>query len=209
MCYNKNMKKIFILLFPQTEYISQFDDPKLFNECIEKRYIQNGYEFWVAKYKESDLGFVSLNPDKVIDADITFKQSTPKFCKDWRYADFKQMAKTLSLSEDDSVVLSGFHCYDCVEKFANEIYKLNPNITIDADLTEMFWGRSGYDESWRIEKYNPNLKLERMIETEDFLPSEVDSFVKKYSHPIWNVSKEVLDQMKKFKSSNEKELQVQ
>ena len=203
------MKKVFILLFPQTEYKSQFDDPKPFNECIEKRYIQNGYEFWVVKYKESDLGFVSLMPDKVFDADITFKQSTPQFCKDWRYADFKQMAKNLSLLGVNSIILGGFHCYDCVEKFANEIYKLNPNIVIDTDLTEMFWGRSNYDESWRIEKYDPDLKLRRMIETEDFLPSEVDGFVKKYSHPMWNVSEEVLEQIKKFKPANEREFSVQ
>ena len=197
------MKKIFILLFPQSEYISQFDDSKLFNDCIQKRYIQNGYEFWVVKYKESNLGFVSLYPDRIFDADITFKQSTPKFCSDWRYADFKTIARNLTLSGKDKVVLGGFHCYDCVEKLAHEIYELNPSIIVDTDLTEMFWGRAKYDEKWEIEKYNPDLKFIRMIDYEDFLPSEVDGFIKKYSHPIWDVSKGVLDKLASFKSNNE------
>ena len=52
------MKKLFILLFPQKEYVTGYfteEDISLFNNCIKKRYIDKGYDFCVATFKNSDL----------------------------------------------------------------------------------------------------------------------------------------------------------
>lgn len=83
-------------MFPQKEYVKDnftVEDALIFNECIKKRYIESGYKFCVVTYKNSDLGIVNLQPDKVVSADITFEQSSPYTCKDWRYANFLQLAK--------------------------------------------------------------------------------------------------------------------
>ena len=131
------MKKLFILLFPQKEYVKgdfSAQDILMFNECIKKRYIESGYKFCVATFKNSDLGIVNLQPNKIVSADITFEQSSPYTCKDWKYADFKKLAEKVDVEKFAYVVIGGFHCYDCVERFANEIYKLNNNAIIDTDL---------------------------------------------------------------------------
>ena len=203
------MKKIFVLLFPQQEYLEERNDPKPFNNCIQKRYLKKGYEFYVAKYKDSDLGFVSLAPNKIIEANITFKESTPYFTQNWQYANFKDLAQKLNLSGNDNVVVGGFHCYVCVEKFAKEIYSLNQNTMIDSDLTELFWGVSKYIEGWDINNYNPNLRLKNMIDRDYIDPSQVDRYIEKYSHPVWKVSKNVLDKIAAYKTSREDQPSVQ
>ena len=203
------MKKIFVLLFPQQEYLEERNDPKFFNNCIQKRYLEKGYEFYVAKYKDSDLGFVSLTPNKIIEANITFKESTPYFTQNWQYANFKDLAQKLNLSGNDNVVVGGFHCYDCVEKFAKEIYSLNQNTMIDSDLTELFWGVSKYIEGWDINNYNPNLRLKNMIDRDYIDPSQVDRYIEKYSHPVWKLSKNVLDKIAVCKTSKEDNFSAQ
>ena len=89
-------RKVFVLLFPQKEYVKGYftdEDISMFNECIKRRYIDKGYEFCVANFQKSDLGIVKLNPDKITSADITFEESSPYTCKDWRYADFNDLTK--------------------------------------------------------------------------------------------------------------------
>lgn len=203
------MKKIFVLLFPQQEYLEGRDDPKFFNECIQKRYLGKGYEFYVAKYKDSDLGFVSLIPNKIIEANITFKESTPNFTQNWQYANFKDLAQKLNLSGNDEVIVGGFHCNDCVEKFAKEIYSINHNAMIDGDLTELFWGVSKSIEGWDINNYNPNLRLKNMIDRDYIDPSQVDRYIEKYSHPVWNVSKDILEQMENLSLQTRNNFSVQ
>ena len=203
------MKKIFVLLFPQQEYLEERNDPKSFNNCIQKRYLEKGYEFYVVKYKDSDLGFVSLTPNKIIEANITFKESTPYFTQNWQYANFKDLAQKLNLSGDDEVVVGGFHCNDCVEKFAKEIYSLNQNTMIDSDLTELFWGVSKYIEGWDINNYNPNLRLKNMIDRDYIEISQVDCYIEKYSHPVWKVSKDGLDKIAKCKTTEQNDFSVQ
>lgn len=66
------MKKVFVILFPQKEYLGtrlNLNNIHLFNDCIRRRYINKGYQFFVVKFKESDLGIIKLGPDKIIDAE--------------------------------------------------------------------------------------------------------------------------------------------
>lgn len=193
------MKKAFVLLFPQKQYLgTRKNNIFLFNECIKQRYINKGYEFVVVKFKDSDLGIVSLCPNRVIDADITFEQSSPSTSKDWRYADFNMMANQLDIGTYNQIVVGGFHCFDCVERFANEIYKLNNNILVDTDLTEQFWNVSEYQEGWNIEEFNPEQKLERVLSINDYTPSGILRKAKtRYENPIWGISNETLEKLDK------------
>ena len=76
-----------------------------------------------------------------------------------QYADFKYLAKILNIEDFDEIVVGGFHCFDCVEKFSNEVYKINENVLVDSDLTEMFWGTIQFQENFRFNEFNPNEKL--------------------------------------------------
>lgn len=189
------MKKLFILLFPQKEYVTGYfteEDISLFNDCIKKRYINKGYDFCVATFKNSDLGIVNFNPNKVVYADITFEESSPYTCKECRYADFKNLAEKVGVDKYDNVAVGGFHCYDCVVKFANEIYVINPNVIIDTDLTELFRNAYRYKEIFNIEKFNPDLKLKR-IYNDSYIPlSILEKQKEKYQNPIWGISSNMI-----------------
>ena len=188
------MKKVFILLFPQKEYLgTRQNNTFLFNECIKERYISKGYEFFVVKFKGSDLGIISLTPNRIIEADISFEQSSPVTSKDWRYANFKTIANQLNINNYEQVVLGGFHCFDCVEKFANEIVHLNNNILIDTDLTEQFWNVAQYQTDWDIREFKPEQKLERVLSLDDYTPSGILKKIKKrYENTIWGISDETI-----------------
>lgn len=191
------MKKVFVLLFPQKEYLgTRKRNISLFNDCIKQRYIDNGYMFFVVKYKGSDLGFATLTPNQIVDADITFDHSSSNTTKNWRYANFNLIAKQLKIENYKQVVVGGFHCFDCVEKLANEIYKLNSNVLIDTDLTEQFWNVAEYQVGWDIKKFKPEQKLERFLSLEDYTPSSILKRVKtRYENPIWGISNETIENL--------------
>lgn len=194
------MKNLFILLFPQKEYVDGYfteEDISLFNDCIRKRYIEKGYDFCVAAFKNSDLGIVDFNPNKVVGADITFEESSAYTCKNWKYADFKKLATKVEPIKYDNIAVGGFHCYDCVEKFANEIYLTNPNVIIDTDLTELFRNAYCYEEIFNIEKFNPDLKLKRVY-SDEYIPLEtLERLQEKFQKPIWGISSKVLKFLEK------------
>lgn len=194
------MKKLFILLFPQKEYVAGYftkEDISLFNDCIRKRYIEKGYDFCIATFKNSNMGIVSLKSHIIVNANITFGESSPYTCKNWKYADFKKLATKVEPIKYDNIAVGGFHCYDCVEKFANEIYLTNPNVIIDTDLTELFRNAYCYEEIFNIEKFNPDLKLKRVY-SDGYIPLEtLERLQEKFQKPIWGISSKVLKFLEK------------
>ena len=192
-------EKVFILLFPQKEYLGTFQNcTTLFNECIRKRYLDHGYAFYVVKYKNSDLGIVTETPTQTFDADITFEASSPKTLKDWRYADFKFISENLPIEDCSQIVIGGFHCYDCVEKLANEIYSLNKNVLVDTDLTEQFDVISQHQNNWDIKTFQPEQKLERLFTPHDFTPSGILKNIKaRFENPIWGISPDTITKLDK------------
>lgn len=192
------MKKTIVILFPQKEYLlSSQKDVSLFNDCIKQRYLDNDYELVVVKYKGSDLGIITLEPKKIIDANITFKQSLKEGSEDWQYADFKKLASILCEEEYSRIIIGGFHCFDCVEKFANEVYKINPNTIVDKDLTEVFWSVSKYQDNWDIKNYNAQQNFENILYADRFAPPDfMRRLLKKYENPIWGIKSEYLEKIK-------------
>lgn len=191
------MKKVFILLFPQKEYLEcENIDTSLFNECIEQRYIKKGYDFFVVKFKASNLGLISLLTNKVVEADISFEQSNAISSKEWRYANFNLIANRLKINKYEKIVVGGFHCFDCVEKLANEIYKLNRNVLIDTDLTELFASVSKHQENWDIKTFKPEQKIERLFSLDDNTPPSLLKRIKtRYENPIWGIPREIINQL--------------
>ena len=193
LCYTMIMKKAFILLFPQKEYLGEETDIQLFNDCIKQRYLNNNYDFIVVRYRGSDLGIVGIKPTYVIDANISFKESSPYTTKDWKYADFEYIANQVPIKNYNQIVIGGFHCFDCVEKLASQIYKTTKNVIIDSDLTEMFWYASRFQKGWDIKSYNPELKLQKVL-SNDAITSLVKLKIAKerYESPIWGISQETI-----------------
>ncbi len=202
-----HMKKVFVLLFPVRSFLGT--DPSLFNQCIRERYISKGYEFFVVKFKDSSLGFVDRVPNRVVDADITFEESNSATSKNWRYADFRSIAKQLNIHNCEQVVVGGFHCYDCVEKLATAIYFLGNNVLVDTDLTENFGRVSKYREDWNIKKYNPKINLEELLlwYYDYGSPKEkIEKYINKYKNPVYGISDKTMQKLKdKIKSQYEDE----
>ena len=191
-----SMKKVFILLFPQKEYLDEKIDIQLFNDCIKQRYLDNNYDFIVVRYRGSDLGIVGINPTYVINADISFKESSPYITKDWKYADFEYIANQTPIKNYNQIVIGGFHCFDCVEKLASQIYKTTKNVIIDSDLTEMFWYVSKFQKGWDIKVYKPELKLQKVLSNDIITPLVLLKTVKKrYESPIWGISQESIGKL--------------
>ena len=188
------MKKMFVVLFPQEEYVGR-DKGYIphFNGCIKRRYQEKGYEVCAVNYIDSD-GFVKLPKIKRVDADISFKQSSPYFTEFPKVPDFRKIAGDLKVEGYDEVVVGGYHCFDCVQKLAMEIYALNPNVMIDTELTEMFLHRHRMND-FDIENFNPNQKIDSFLSLEGEPDAwQVERMLKKYSHPIWCIT----DQYKKY-----------
>lgn len=199
------MKKLFVLLFPQIAYLGkEWNEQELYNQCIGQRYLQNGYEFAVASFK-SPKNEMSLPPaHRVVEANITFEQSSPYFTKNWMTPNFKALAHKLNPQKYSQIIVGGFHCYDCVKKFAMEIYKLNNNVIVDTDLTELFFGVRRY-KNWQTSKFDPDLKLSEAVENESN-GTLLKIMRNTFAHPIWGISKDMFAKLDAKISNLENEL---
>lgn len=200
------MKKAFILLFPQKEYLTLGQsNTQLFNDCIKQRYKDKGYDFFLVKFKGSDLGFITEKPNTVIEVNISFEESNIYSSKSWKYADFKNIAKQLKIKDYSNVVIGGFHCFDCVQKLATETYKFNKNTLIDTDLTELFWNVAKYQKNWDIKHFRPEQKLERALFNADIPSTILNKVFERYKNPILGISSNILNQIKDKMISSQEE----
>lgn len=203
--------KAVVILFPESEYLcSRSSCIPLFNECITKRYIEKGFDLVVVRYKgyrstsRYTGGIINIDIDRIIDADITsIEQLT-------QYADFKKIAEEINKKEYEKIVVGGFHCFDCVEKLAKQVYKLNRNTTIDTDLTDLFDFASRYYNGWDIAQYKPELRFEnsrRLINNKAEII--IDQILNKYNHRIWGIPKEYMRELKEEISRNKEEVSLE
>ena len=192
-------KKLFVFLFPQREYMkNEFIDVTPFrDEVIRKRYLNKDYEFAIARFKGSRVYGVTVVPDKVVDADITFEESTPYYSKHWKYADFGHIADSLSPERYRNIAVGGFHCFDCVKSLAVNLYNRNPSTIIDTDLTEFFENRClrfdiqkgqklrelkyEFKPHFDVENYDAKKSLDWAIYDKKSL------FLKEVSHPVFGL----------------------
>ena len=186
-----------VILFPELDFLGTRKSCfMLFNECIKKRYLNLGYKLIVVRYKgyreNFTGGIINIPVDKIIDADITSNEQLKK------YADFEKLAHEIAKLNHEQIVIGGFHCFDCVEKLAKEVYKLNKNVLIDSDLTEKFDFVSRYYKNWEIDKFKPELKIEDSLHS--FENSSLDllqKILERYTHPIWGIDNKYIEKLKK------------
>lgn len=190
-------KSAIVILFPEWEFLGTRQSCiPLYNKCIQNRYLNNGYELVVIRYSgyrnNYTGGIVKIPAQRIIDADITFAEQQTK------YADFEKLAKEIARKDYNQIVVSGFHCFDCVEKLAKEVFKLNQNVLVDTDLTDHFNFVSKYYNNWDISTFKPELKLENTIRSFcSASPDLINRVLEKYKHPIWGIPKQYVKCLKK------------
>ena len=125
------MKKIFLCLYPVREFCYDYDclldeDEfdhcyKVLNECIEKRYRENGYQVVFAMYPEKNIfGVIPDATDKIITTDVSFEEATKKDEDKVKYPSEEYLIKQLiSLNNQTYPNLKLYIFDDCIKKRCN------------------------------------------------------------------------------------------
>ncbi len=175
--------KKFIFLYPQQEIFEQkinvklseqekvkFNYSKKLNSCIHYRYRLNGFSIVYALLDDSSVSdIIQLKPkDKIIYVGMDSKTHRTKKING-KYPYPNQDFILNQILPVDTLVVGGFHMWDCVEKLARRAHKKGINVLVDEDLTDFFAGRI-IDKDFRIKKYPTyNPKLEGQLYFESFM----------------------------------------
>ncbi len=168
------MKK-FVFLYPIKEYID-FEIKNSFrrienlpevykknlNKCIDLRYRKKDFGINYVVFKNSLVSeIIDLREDdKIISAEIDYKTH-----KKWIYPNPDFVIDKLGKPEE--LIVSGFHMWDCVEKFAKRAFERGIKTLVDEDLTEFFVSRIAR-EDFKFEEYpnfNPRNKEKFFFES--------------------------------------------
>lgn len=206
------MRKIFLYLYPIKEYASMFlfHDDKLYdewnvkrplpilNECIKKRYRDNGYQVIYALYPDKEIfGIIPKEEDKVIYTDILFSENSAidEYGKEKKDFVPKYPNEQLLIEQLDDVaelVIGGYHFSDCVKRVGEMALAMGINTIIDLDLTDLFFNLYRQEDYFNIEEYNPE-KFKRQMMKHDLRYGEevaLEQFNFVYSSPVYGFDKE-------------------
>lgn len=170
------MKKIFLYLYPIKEYASMFlfHDDKLYdewnikrplpilNECIQKRYRDNGYQVVFALYPDKEIfGIIPKEGDKIIYTDILFSENSAidENGKKKKYFIPKYPNEQLlieQLGDVEELVIGGYHFADCVKRVGEIALAMGINTIVDLDLTDLFFNLYKQENYFNIEQYKPH-----------------------------------------------------
>lgn len=142
--------KLIVFLFPVIDFtkiaeesLQEYVDCSLkisdiFDTLIEKRYLNNGYDFIIATYPDRPIYGLTIKPNKVVyskaNYDDFYKRSIENITDDYKY-----MAFQIDLEKYQEIVVGGYHLGDCVDKFATAIQNCsNAKVFIDGELTSHF-----------------------------------------------------------------------
>ena len=200
------MNKIFLYLYPIKEFANVFflgnkyyDENKfkrpfdVLNEVIEKRYREKGYHIIYALYPDKEIfGIIPKIEDKVIFADITFKEATSSTGlntdKEVKYPDEQLLIN--QLGEVDELIIGGYHAQDCVKRVGEKALQNGINTLIDLDLTDLFFALYRYEEYFKVEEYNPERFKSFMIKKSSRYGEEfaTELFNRNYQSPVYGFS---------------------
>lgn len=177
------MNKVFLYLYPIKEYASMFlfHDDNLYdewnvkrplpilNECIQKRYRDNGYQVVFALYPDKEIsGVIPKQEDRIIYTDILFSENSAvdengKTKKDFtpKYPNEQLLIK--QLGDIEELVIGGYHFSDCVKRVGEIALAMGINTIVDLDLTDLFFNLYRQEDYFNIEEYNPNKYKEYML----------------------------------------------
>ena len=167
--------KVFLYLYPIKEYTRMFlfsDDVcydewnikrpfPILNECIQKRYRDNGYQVVFALYPDKEIyGITPKKEDKIIYTDILFSENSAydengKVKNDFipKYPNEQLLIE--QLGQIDELVIGGYHSSDCVQRVGEIALNNGINTIVDLDLTDFFFSLYRKEEYFNIEEYSP------------------------------------------------------
>ena len=201
------MKKVFLYLYPIEVYqrVLTFSDkyyiehnlerPEIvLNECIKKRYIDNGYEVIIANYPDKEVFSINLeNINRIINTDVTFKEASgyredgsEKPIEEVKYPSEEFLLE--QVGNVDEIVVGGFHVYDCVKRVAEHFYEKGIDTMVDLELTDLLY--TVYRQSYfNKEIYNPANYKQYMIalglRCGERLEEIHDNLNKRFGSPIY------------------------
>lgn len=209
------MKKVFLYLYPIKEYTSMFlfHDDKLYdewnvkrplpilNECIQKRYRDNGYQVVYVLYPDRDIfGIIPKEEDKIIYTDILFSENSAIDEKGKDKKDFipkypNEYLLLEQLGEVDKLVIGGYHFSDCVKRVGEMALDMGIDTIVDLDLTDLFFAVYRRENYFKIEEYNPLRYRSHML---DKAQTYGEKFAEKhfnnlYSSPVYGFNNEEIN----------------
>ncbi len=200
------MKKVFLYLYPikeynrffefSEEYLQQMEreNPyKILNECIQKRYRDEGYQIVYVIYPDKNIyGINPLPTDKIIYTDVTFKEASGH-----NHDDSKNQEKYIKypsekylieqLGNFDEIVIGGFHFNDCVKRVAEYCYQSGFSTLVDLDLTDLFFSLYYKKDYFKINEYNPKNYKNYILSNSRFKNKEMAErlFERNYNSPVY------------------------
>lgn len=203
------MKKVFLYLYSIKEFTKKFiscsdfnkyrekyEPLAILNECIDKRYRNNGYQIVFALYPEKNIfGIKVKEDDKIIYTDILFSESSATDELGNRKKNFilkypNEMLLLRQLGDIDELVVGGYHAMDCVKRVAEVSMQNGINTLVDLDLTDLFFNLYDKKNYFTIDGYNPSRFKEYMINKRG--PEDVEFgeriFNRNYDSPVYGFS---------------------
>ena len=207
-----NLKKVFLYLYPIKEYISMFlyHDDKLYdkwnvkrplpilNECIQKRYRDNGYQVVYALYPDKDIfGIVPKEEDKIIYTDILFSENSAVDENGKEKEDFipkypNEQLLIQQLGDVEELVIGGYHFADCVKRVGETALNMGIHTLVDLDLTDLFFNLYKQEEYFNPKEYNPEKFKQEMMKYDLRFGEQaaLEHFNYIYSSPVYGFSNE-------------------
>lgn len=206
------MKKVFLYLYPIKEYISMFlyHDDKLYdkwnvkrplpilNECIQKRYRDNGYQVVYALYPDKDIfEIVPKEEDKIIYTDILFSENSAVDENGKEKEDFipkypNEQLLIQQLGDVEELVIGGYHFADCVKRVGETALNMGIHTLVDLDLTDLFFNLYKQEEYFNPKEYNPEKFKQEMMKYDLRFGEQaaLEHFNYIYSSPVYGFSNE-------------------
>jgi len=125
------------------------------NECIDKRYRQNGFQINWAIFNHHDISDMikRCEKDRILEVGIGFNTPATEINGKYQYPNEDYILDKLAESgEINSLRVAGFHAFDCVEKLAKRAYERGINSLVDEDLTEFLTHRM-IMPGFKVDKY--------------------------------------------------------
>ena len=159
------MAKVFLYLYPIEEYTKMFlfHDDKLYddwnikrplpilNECIDKRYRDNGYKIVYVLYPDKNIFGITLqSQDKIIYTDVTFDEASACYSDGTHKQNFvpkypNEQFLLNQLGHIDELVVGGYHFRDCVKRVGEAALNMGITTLVDLDLTDLFFSLYKYE----------------------------------------------------------------
>ena len=162
------MSKVFVYMYPIEEIVaSYFMSPgaysgispySVLNECIQRRYKDNGYKVVsvVCKDKDNIYGIKDEIIDQIITSDMDYTKVNSDDIKKKKKKRDNARRIIQELGEDiEGVVVGGYFAMNSVREIAQAAVNAGISASVDLDLTE-FFAEIYKQEGFKIEEYDPD-----------------------------------------------------